>query len=80
MSIVFEQYSYPVLAESKGYSRSYLLSTQDKYKQSPLHSAINSGNVEVKKRNRQLCLLLILYPAISRISKQKQLIQQPNIE
>jgi len=34
-------------AEASGYTRDFLLSTQNKFKQSPLHAAINSGNLEV---------------------------------
>ena len=36
-----------ILAEEKGYSRAIVLSFEDKYKHSPLHAAINSGNSEV---------------------------------
>lgn len=34
-------------AESKGYTREILLAISDKFKSSPLHAAINSGNIEV---------------------------------
>jgi len=35
--------------ESKGYTRVFVLSLQNKYKHSILHSAINSGDVQVRR-------------------------------
>ena len=50
-----------ILAEEKGYSRAIVLSFEDKYKHSPLHAAINSGNSEVIHSYIQSSLLLIFY-------------------